>query len=254
MTDPTEKFPEQDPVMIPEMADDMPAPLLPPKELALIDESVLFINRTISAKALEAALLVGNYVLANFFDDDIKAAFSQNPYKSISFATLCEHPDLTVSRQQLINMVKVAAQERYLKTIDINISSLGYTHRLKLTRLPNDTQKIEMARECITKDLNTRQLGYRVKKLTMKTKPPEDKPPPLGPAEKAADKFIDIIDYLAWQADDLDIESISENIGNIEPETRTIMKNKLITLIDTMSQTEIACGALLKKIQETELD
>jgi len=162
---------------------------------------------------------------------------------------LSEHPDLMVSKQKLIDMVKVAAQERYFKTIDFKCSSLYYTHRLKLTQLPNDTDKIEMARLCIAENLNTRQLAYRVKQFAMGTKPSGDQPPALDPAEIAADMFIDIIDYLAWQAADLDIESISKNIGKIESETRTLLKNKLITLIDTMGQTEIACEALLKKLE-----
>lgn len=97
MTERTHGMPPDGMPIIPEVAEDSSESTLLPEDAALIDETISFINRTISAKALEAALLIGNYVLGNFFDDDPDAAFSQNPYKPISFNRLCEDPELNVS-------------------------------------------------------------------------------------------------------------------------------------------------------------
>ena len=114
MTDQPVEFSDENPGMIPEVVDDAGPPFVP-EGTALIDENISYINRTVSAKALETALLIGDYILTYYFNDDINAAFSQNPYKSISFSMLCDHPDLIVSHQKLLDTVKVAAQERYFK-------------------------------------------------------------------------------------------------------------------------------------------
>jgi hypothetical protein len=68
--------------------------------------------------------LIGNHILTNYFNDDIETAFSKDPVKPFSFNMLCQHPDLMISRYKLVDMVKVAAQERFFRAIEINLSSL----------------------------------------------------------------------------------------------------------------------------------
>lgn len=141
MTDRTEDIPTGGIPLIPEVVDDVSTAPLTPEQTALINDTVSFINTTISVKALEAALSIGGHILKNFFNDDIDAALSQSPQKPISFNRLCDHPDLRISRYKLVSMVKVAAQERFFTLMDININTLSYTHRLKLTQLPNDEKR-----------------------------------------------------------------------------------------------------------------
>jgi hypothetical protein len=71
MTDRTYDLPPGK-VPMPEVIDESFEPALPPETAALINDTISFINRTVSAKALEAALLIGDYILSNYFDDDIK--------------------------------------------------------------------------------------------------------------------------------------------------------------------------------------
>jgi hypothetical protein len=164
-----EDIPEGGTAIIPEVVEDPIEPVLSADDNVLITTTIAFINRTVSAKALETALLIGDYILTNYFNDDIETALSRDSNKPLSFTMLCDHPDLRVSRQQLVDMVKVAAQERFFRSIDFNCGDLQYTHRLKLTRLPNDPIKIDMLRECIDENLTTRQLGYRVRMQAMET-------------------------------------------------------------------------------------
>ena len=162
MTDRTEDIPTKGKVLLPEIVEDVPEPMLSPEETALVNDTVSLINRTISAKALEAALIIGDHILTNYFNNDIAAATSKDSNKPVSFNMLCEHLELNVSRAKLVNMVKVAAQERFLGTMTIALDDLSYSHRLKLTRLPNDENKIEMVRQCIDNDLTISQLEYRL--------------------------------------------------------------------------------------------
>jgi hypothetical protein len=136
-------------------ADGDVAPAPAARDHFLIDDTIVFIHRTVSEKALEAALLIGDYILTRYFNNDMEAAFSRDPHKSTSFNALCNHPDLRISRYKLVDMVKVAAQERFLRLLDDDFTGLHYSHRLKLTALPNDDVKIDMAMECVDRELTT---------------------------------------------------------------------------------------------------
>ncbi|RJP43861.1 MAG: hypothetical protein C4548_06475, partial [Desulfobacteraceae bacterium] len=149
----------------------------------LIDDTIAFIHRTVSEKALEAALLIGDYILTRYFNNDMEAAFSKDPHKSTSFNALCNHPDLRISRYKLVDMVKVAAQERFLRRLDDDFTGLHYSHRLKLTALPNNEIKIDMAKECVDENLTTRQLGYRIRRRVAETAPDPGEPGAEGEGE-----------------------------------------------------------------------
>jgi len=158
-----------------------PAPAV--QDRFLIDDTIAFIHRTVSEKALEAALLIGDYILTRYFNNDMEAAFSRDPHKSTSFNLLCDHPDLRISRYKLVNMVKVAAQERFLRLLDDDFTGLHYSHRLKLTALPNNEIKIDMAKKCVDENLTTRQLGYRIRRRVAEMAPAREEPGPEGEGE-----------------------------------------------------------------------
>jgi hypothetical protein len=58
-----------------------------------------------------------------------------------SFNALCNHPDLRISRYKLVDMLKLAAYERFLRLLDDDFTGLHYSHRLKLTALPNELEE-----------------------------------------------------------------------------------------------------------------
>jgi hypothetical protein len=97
----SEVISESSDVNIPGVVDEMPDPALLPENAALIDKTIFFINRTISGKALETAIVIGDQILVKYFNDDIDAAFSKDSAKPVSFTMLCDHPDLRVSCQRM---------------------------------------------------------------------------------------------------------------------------------------------------------
>lgn len=68
-------------VLIPEMVDESIVTNLSSEDATFVDETVFFINRTVSGKTLETEPLIKNCILTNFFNNDIGAAFLQDTDK-----------------------------------------------------------------------------------------------------------------------------------------------------------------------------
>ena len=235
--------------------DDISEPLLTPEDNALITATVSLISRTISAKALEAALLVGDYILTHFFDGDIESAFSKDPDKPVSFTALCQHPDLRLSRTKLVNMLKVAAQQRFLGEGEVDFAALHYSHLEKLTQLPNDEIKLDLVQKCVDDDLTTRQLGYhiRMRKIEMQeTESGEGEPEKPGPLEIIEMSVAPALEQLAGQVNALNLEAAYGIVAYLHPETRGLLQNRLMTLIDALNGAETNCADLLSQLEPDE--
>jgi len=234
---------------MPEVIDETYDSILTPEETAFFNDTISYINATVSAKALEAALLIGNYILTNYFNDDPDLAFSKDSNKPISFNILCEHPELRLSRNKLINMVKVAAQERYLQTINFDYSKLHYSHLEKLALLPNDSLKIEIARECIAENLNTRQLSYRIRNQIIESEPADSDVTETDPKEETVEDLFFFLDQLTGKVASLNFDTLLQSFEHLSLETNESLQNKLMTLIDTMDAAETDCENVLRKLQ-----
>ena len=248
MTERTEDILSDGMPIIPEVVDDSSETPMIPEETTQVGDTIAFINTTISVKALEAALLIGDHILKNYFNDDIDAALSQNSYKPISFNSLCEHPDLRVSRNKLISMVKVAAQERFFMSMDINIAGLSYTHRLKLTWLPNDENKINITRECINRNLTVKQLDYRVRANIPESGSTPEELSEAEFAEKTINTLFAAMDTLGGKADALSFDPFASYTDQLSPETSDWLQNKLMGLIDTLDQASTRCEGFLRQL------
>ena len=143
----------------------------------LVEESVHFINAKVAESVFKGSLEIGEYLLLNFFGNDIQLAASQNPAKSVSYSSLCRRPDLAVSRTTLARMVRIAAQEKFLKSKRVRVDSLSYAQRIELIKLENDELKIELARRCIGESLSNRQLIPLVNEVRKATMPPKQDTP-----------------------------------------------------------------------------
>jgi hypothetical protein len=233
---------------------DIFTPVVSAEDNLLIKDTISFINHTISQKALEAALLIGDHILTRYFDNDIEAAFSKDSDKPISFNVLCNHPDLRISRYKLVNMVKVAAQERFLQTLEYDFSPLHYSHRLKLTALPNDEGKIDMARECVAENLTTRQLGYRIRQRVseMEQTEGEGENPEPDPIGNAVNAFVAAVDHLTSQAAALHPEPLEAHMQRLSPETKGLIEYRVMALSDTLDETQMICERLLLQLRPGE--
>ena len=131
----------------------------------LVQESVNFINMKVAESVLKGSLEIGDYLLANFFGNDIQLAASQNPLKAASYSALSRRPDLGVSRTTLARMVRIAAQERFFILRRIRTDNLSYAHRIELIKLENNDKKIELVRQCVSESLSSRQLIFLINEV-----------------------------------------------------------------------------------------
>lgn len=128
-----------------------------------INEAVQFINERVLACVVNGSLEIGGYVLERFFNNDIVLAGSRNPHKPVSYNRLCRHPDLRVSSSSLMNMVKTAAQEKFLIAGGIAVDDLKYGLKIELTRLENNEAKLALAKACIDERLTVSSLKRRIR-------------------------------------------------------------------------------------------
>ncbi|RJP87717.1 MAG: hypothetical protein C4518_11805 [Desulfobacteraceae bacterium] len=132
---------------------------------AQIDEAVAFINERVAAHVYRGSLEIGEYVLVRFFNNNIRLAGSMNGHKSVSYSKLCNHPELCVSRSTLTNMVKTFAQEGFLNDGGISSHEMKYSHKIALTRMENNEEKLALARECIEENISVEELKQRVREI-----------------------------------------------------------------------------------------
>ena len=228
--------------------------VLSPEDMAAITEAVAFINRTISEKALETALLIGNYVLSRFFNDDPEAAFSRNPHKPVSFGMICDHPDLRLRKSHLNEMVRVAAQEKFFMECAVDVSPLNYSHRVKLIGLANDEAKVDMARQCVTEHLTVPQLAYRVRRRKLEMQTDQGEMTEVGDGERAAavNAAIDLaarLDKLIGQVTTADVEWFTPFVGQLPEAAANMVQTRLTTLIDAFNDAETRCHMLLEHLR-----
>jgi hypothetical protein len=150
------------------MTETLPPEVLMPEVLmddVQIDEAVAFINERVASHVYNGSLEIGRYVLERFFNNDIRLAGSKNPFKPISYRKLCVHPELSVSRTTLTEMVRTAAQSRFFIENGIPEDAILYTNKVSLARLENNEDKLELVRACIEEGLTTRELKRRVQEI-----------------------------------------------------------------------------------------
>lgn len=146
-------------------------------DTALITEAVLFINDRVAVHVLNGSLEIGQYVLEKFFNNDITLAGARNAHKPVSYSRLCQHPDLSVARTTLMNMVKTAAQEKFLMAGGIPVDRLNYSQKVYLTRLENDAEKLALALACIDDGLTIQELKQRIQEVYLQS---TDQPVTVG--------------------------------------------------------------------------
>jgi hypothetical protein len=173
----------------PESSESVPAS----EEDAMIEESVQFINRTVAQMVFGASIIIGEHLLTRYFGGDIELAMSKAHNKTVSYNRLCRWPDISLTSRMLGGMVRVAAQERYFQSIGLDAGALHYTHKLLLTRLPNDGAKAELVVDCIREKLSKTKLTFRINELIRISNPPPalTSESIVGQYANAMDQFLD---------------------------------------------------------------
>jgi hypothetical protein len=189
-----------------------------------IDAAVKFINETANKMVYKGSIEIGEYILKHFFDNDMSLASSKSPIKKESYRKLCQREDLVVSPMLLLQMVRVASQEKFLEAKTVETAGLSYTHKASLTRLENDEKKIRLINSCIKNDWSTRQLDKKIdaklKQLVSNTELSLIRK--TSSYLKAIDKFPELEASLS--------EKGTSMIANLKPKQRESLEKKLNAL------------------------
>ena len=231
-------------VLVPEVVEEENKDTLSPRENGLIDDAVRFINQTVKAMVLNAALRIGDYLLTVFFHNDIKRATSCNGYKDVSFNALCRRPEISLDRRELAYMVKIAAQERFIRQIDFDTSGLNYSHRKYLTRLPDGGKKVELINECVNDGLSARELLLRVKEIEKSGKTAADFTPEL-----MIRGFITRMDRSMQKISIPETLSDETIFSGLSPDTQMELQSKTMQWMEHLENIRNQCSTLLEMLE-----
>jgi hypothetical protein len=207
-----------------------------------IDAAVKHINELANKTIYKGSIEIGDYILRQFFENDIDQATSKNPKKQASFKKLCEREDLTVNPSQLGLMVRVASQESFLSGKEIDLGQLSYTHKASLVKLGNDDQKTEMIKRCIKHKWGTRQLDDAIKKH-LESLPSSSKPSLI----RTTKKYITKIDGVLATFSDTELNLDAIDFNDMTEEKRNGLKGHLSDLQDKTQKSVEESNIILKR-------
>lgn len=132
---------------------------------ATVNAAVAELNRLYSAKGLETARVMGEYVLQTFFDGKPEN-FHEKGKKHVSFRKLADREDLLPSYSSLWNACSVVEQLRLLPPDLVN--QLPLSHHKLLLPVRDPEAKAELARKAVEAHLGKREFEEEVKRLREK--------------------------------------------------------------------------------------
>ncbi|NOY69118.1 MAG: hypothetical protein GXP53_06450 [Deltaproteobacteria bacterium] len=234
-------------VLVPEVVEEEIESSLSLREKQLLKDAVRFINQTVKGMYLNAALRIGDYLLTVFFNNDLKRAVSNYAFKSASLSSLCRRTEISLDRRDLAYMVKIAAQERFIKQIDLDTSDLNYTHRKYLTRLPNDGTKMELIEECVKEEMPTRDLLIRIKEIESSEKTVKS-----ITAERMIKSFITRMDRSMEKIAIPETLSEPELFSGLLPDTRMALESKTMQWLEHLEDLRSQYSDLLEMLKNDE--
>jgi len=215
----------------------------------LIKETVVFIKKAEKKFIYKGSIEIGLYVLEKFFNNDLDEINSKNTYKSFNFKALCENKSLSIYPNNLLQMVKVAYQEKNLKNHKVDLDKLSYSHRVKLIKIPDSEIKIKvsLANECIKNKYSVKKFKALVNDKRKKLKPKKDYSP-----SQIINKKILRMDSLLKIHDDLDYEINKKILFKIHPEKRELLKEKTDEIINNLKDELERFKKLKKDLERVE--
>lgn len=212
----------------------------------MVEAAVSFINEKLQETVYRGSEQIGAYLLDTFFDGDVKRASSRNPKKGTSFRKLCQRDDLLVSPAALSIMVRVAAQEKFFVEKEFDSSSLSYRHKSELVKMPNDDEKLRLAKEAIRAGLPSRALAERVKGLRP------------GQAQRQTelltilDKFVENPVRLFESPEQTEAILQDENLKEIPVEQRHRLHSAAFNMLDQLNEWAKTYRKLVKKLEKLD--
>lgn len=124
-----------------------------------VARAVDHINRLFVSRTLETALLIGSYVLREFFEGDPDRLVDEGKTHP-SFRSLAGRDDLACSSTYLWRAAQVVAQARLLSE-DITLQ-LSFSHHVALLPLTEDRDKRDLASLALDRQWSVRALAAEV--------------------------------------------------------------------------------------------
>ena len=136
----------------------------------LVEEAYKTIESIVVQHFTKTMEEVGEYLIKNFFDDDVERALSQNPTKKKSLgkliAKLRSEGEGSPSRTWIYNSVKLVADKRYFEKNDVKeYSKLKHSHRVYLTHVKDMETKKGLVIETVENGYSVAQLRERIREV-----------------------------------------------------------------------------------------
>jgi hypothetical protein len=254
----TEPAETPDNVLVPEIIEgevvedvqDVSGENLPEETGDLIEDAVRFINFTTKKMVRDYALKIGNYLLTRFFNDDIGLASSKSPFKNVSFAQLCRRPDISLTRQDLGDVVRISAQARVFRSIGVDITVLTYTHQRYLAQLPHSEVKLDLVMESIAQGLPSRDVYLRIQGIKRLPLLPE--PDPAQAQGRLITQYSGALTRLVDKAAMPEMFTDPEQLKGMAPENRARLKETAAEWIAGLDKKRFEYQLLIHRIEEMD--
>ena len=133
--------------------------ILTAEEVKKIDKAVDFINAQANSTA-KSLIEIGQYLLKEFFEGDIKKAEDRGARKGISLRKIAEHPEITLSYKTLANAIHLSHQENLFS--DSKYKPLSATHKLLLFAVSDNKKKMSFADKVVSDNLSVNKLREKL--------------------------------------------------------------------------------------------
>ncbi len=190
----------------------------------LIDKAVQDLNALYTAKGLELARAIGEYILKTFFGGKFENLEADQSH--VSWRALAKREDLQMSYSTLWSSVAVLGQLRQLPE-DIG-EALTVSHHRRLVAITDVGVKLRIAKKAAKQGMTIKQLEAEIASYRSGAKTSNRGRPALSGPVKALRRLPNLIEPLteyAVSADDVEtlgIENAEELLGSLEEQIETL--------------------------------
>lgn len=208
------------------------------QERRKLEKAVEFINAKVD-EAVHTLLDIGNYLLHEFFENDLSKVRNRAPRKSISLRKLAECERLNISYRSLCNAVNLAIQERRFFRHNPTFRHLTESHKLLLLNLGNDSEIVSYAKQTVERKLSVRDLKLclidhgHISPRGRRSKLTRTKPDAFRKLNRLMKPLVKIRPGVI---NDIDIEKISNSDRSKLKESALNAKQMLEDLIEQLSR------------------
>jgi hypothetical protein len=206
---------------------------------SLITKAVQDISDILGRTVKSAQVEVGEYILREFYEDDIELYRSKNPTKDVSLNALlekCDTFELPVKKTFLQNSISVACVIKELGKGNNEFLSLPPSHKVALLPVEDQERLKVLSKRAAEEKMTVRQLREEVKAERLRTKGTSRAGrPPTPEVEKAVSVVLKALtrgaSKISFKKDDVravkpeNADAVKENVKNIISGLENLLKS-----------------------------